>query len=175
MVTLFENLMREVGVFPKPEAEARPKKIWKAHSITNEQFGAAIKPFHTKAKRLEIGLHMASNLATISRMRGEGTTITQVQKKVITETIDTSKDVTRDIGYLAGQQAIHVAQISGMAGEIRTLEKQLRDRPTIEKHSFSLDWGLPNLGDLKTPLIVAAAVVGAALFLPSIIGALKKK
>jgi len=45
---------------------------------------------------------------------------------------------------------------------------------TIKFDMPKIDLGLPSFEDLKTPLLIAAGLIGAALFLPSIIGAFKK-
>jgi len=160
---------RSLGIYETPKP--REKVFRSAYPITQEQYEKAIKPFYTKAKKLELGVTLASNLATIQRMRAP-TKIINVQEQVLKKTIDRSKTVTGDVITLAGKQAIHESKITGMSEKIFSLEQQLKDRPVIEKPVFGFDLGI---GDLKTPLIVAAAVIGAALFLPSIIGALKKK
>jgi len=141
--------------------------------ISNEAYGKAIQPFYLRAKKAEIGVTLASNLATIQQMRSP-TKVIEVQQRVFKPTLQRSKTVTSEISKLAGSQAIQESKISGMAEKIFGLEKQLRDRPVIEKVKPFWDLDLPDLGDLKKPLIVAAAVIGAALFLPSIIGAIKK-
>jgi len=141
--------------------------------IGNKAYARAIQPYYLRAKKVELGVTMAKNIATIQRMRSPRRSV-NIQERVLGKTLVRSKTVTGDVSSLAGKKAIQESKISGLTEQIFSLEKELRDRPVIEKVKPFWDLDLPDLGDLKKPLIVAAAVIGAALFLPSIIGAIKK-
>ena len=131
--------------------------------MSNEQYAEAIKPYHLKAKKLEIGVTLAKNIATIQRIR-EPTQTTNIQERVMRPLLKTSKSVTADVTKLAGKQAIHEARIHGLSETIFGLEKQLRDRPVVIEQKFGFDLGLPSFDKLKGPLLIAGIAIGG-LFL----------
>lgn len=100
--------------------------------------------------------------------------IIQPQQKLLTQAQDTTGAITGDYLASVARSEILTGKVTDLFAEVRGLKQELRDRPVLTETKPFWDFSFPSLGDLKTPLIIAAVAVGGLLLLPSLIGVFKK-
>jgi len=193
------QLAKGLGVIPS--GAEKTGRFIPAHGISQTKIDEIVKQQQAKVIRLKGSIAASKALgafASIREMRATerefaaaGIPLKKIKHGVVVPMDPTGKALTVQQHLLRQTQGQAAAvgtelykyavktgyleeRVTGLRGDVRSLQEQLEHRPVVEKAVFGFDWGLPDLSGLKEPLIIAAVAIGALLFLPSIIGAFKK-